>query len=333
MANWIRGRLNLERSTGEPTAFYPPIEPYRTGRLKVSDLHEIYFEEVGNPDGKPAVLLHGGPGAGLIPLYRQAFDPEKYRVVLFDQRGCGRSTPPNELRENTTWHIVDDIEKLREHLGIDRWLVFGGSWGATLALAYAETYPASVTEMVLRGAWMARQSEIDFDLNEGCSWIFPEAWERFESHIPENERDDLVGAYHRRLTSEDENVRLAAARAWGEWEACRFSLVPNVAMIEENAENYDAALALFECQYTKNRCWLDPDTQLLDHVYRIRHIPAVLVFGRYDLITPVANGWELVKNWPEAELIVVPDAGHAFNEPGIAEALVKATDFFAESAL
>jgi proline iminopeptidase len=333
MANWIRSRLNLDRCTGEPTAFYPPIEPYRTGRLKVSDLHEIYFEEVGNPDGKPAVLLHGGPGAGLIPLYRQAFDPAKYRVVLFDQRGCGRSTPPNELRENTTWHLVKDIEKLRQHLGIDRWLVFGGSWGATLALAYAETHPDAVTELVLRGVWMARNSEIDFEFKQGCNWIFPEAWAQFVSHIPEDERGDLLAAYHRRLSSEDEVVRLAASRAWGEWEACKFSLVPNVTMIEENTENYDAALSLFECHYAYNRCWFEPDTQLLDNVHRIAHIPAVLVFGRYDLITPVAGGWELVNNWPQAELIVVPDAGHAFNEPGIAEALVTATDFFADSGL
>ena len=333
MADWIRDKLNLERCTGEPTAFYPPIEPYHTGRLKVSGLHELFYEEVGNPEGKPAVLLHGGPGAGLVPLYRQVFDPDQYRIVLFDQRGCGQSTPMGELRENTTWDIVDDIEKLREHLGIEKWLVFGGSWGATLALAYAQTYPESVTEMVLRGVWLARQAEIDFDFKQGCSWVFPEAWEKFESHIPESERGDLLSAYFKRLSSNDEQVRLAASRSWGEWEACKFSLVPNQVMIEENAETYDAALALMECHYSKHRCWLETDEQLLENVNRISHIPAVVVFGRYDLITPVANGWDLVKAWPEAELIVIPDEGHAFNEPGIAEALVTATDFFASSGL
>jgi len=324
----IKEKLDLSRSTGEPTAFYPPIEPYNTGRLRVSDLHELYYEEVGNPDGKPAVLLHGGPGAGLIPLYRQAFDPEKYRVVLFDQRGCGRSTPRGELRDNTTWDIVADIEKLREHLAIDRWLVFGGSWGGTLALAYAETHPDRVTEMVLRGIWLARKAEIDWDFGHGANWVFPKEWEQFESHIPVEERDDLIEAYYRRLSSDDENVRLAAGRAWGIWESCKFSLVPNPSMVADHAEEYAQVLSLMECHYTRKQCWLKSDTQLLDDVHKIGHIPAVMVFGRYDLITPVANGWELQKAWPAAELVIIPDEGHAFNEPGIAEALVAATDYF-----
>lgn len=325
----VAQRLNLDRETGVADAFYPPIEPYRTGRLRVSALHEIYYEEVGNPDGKPAVLLHGGPGGGLVPLYRQAFDPEKYRIVLFDQRGCGQSTPSGELKENTTWDIVSDMEKLREFLGIDQWLVFGGSWGATLALAYAQSFPERVSEIVMRGVWLSRQSEIDFDFKEGCNWVFPEAWDRFVDHIPVEERDDLLNAYFKRLSSDDENVRIAACRAWGEWEACKFSLVTNTSMVAETTEIYDQSLALLECYFTLNGCWLEPDTQLLDNVHKIAHIPAVLVFGRYDLITPVANGWALKKAWPRAELIVIPDEGHAFNEPGIAEALVAATDHFA----
>ncbi len=324
----IREQLNLSRATGEPTAFYPPIEPYNTGRLRVSDLHELYYEEVGNPNGKPAVLLHGGPGAGLIPLYRQAFDPEKYRVVLFDQRGCGRSTPRGELRDNTTWDIVADIEKLREHLGIDRWLVFGGSWGGTLALAYAQTHPGSVTEMVLRGIWLIRQAEMDFELGHGANWVFPEEWEQFESHIPEDERGDLVEAYFKRLNSADEEVRRAAGRAWGIWESCKISLLPNPSMIEDHADEYADVLSLMECHFMRNKGWLRSDTQLLDDVHKIRHIPTVMVFGRYDLITPVKTGWDLKKAWPEAELIIIPDEGHAFNEPGIAEALVAATDYF-----
>jgi len=295
----IKEKLDLSRSTGEPTAFYPPIEPYNTGRLRVSDLHELYYEEVGNPDGKPAVLLHGGPGAGLIPLYRQAFDPEKYRVVLFDQRGCGRSTPRGELRDNTTWDIVADIEKLREHLAIE-----------------------------LRGIWLARKAEIDWDFGHGANWVFPKEWEQFESHIPVEERDDLIEAYYRRLSSDDENVRLAAGRAWGIWESCKFSLVPNPSMVADHAEEYAQVLSLMECHYTRKQCWLKSDTQLLDDVHKIGHIPAVMVFGRYDLITPVANGWELQKAWPAAELVIIPDEGHAFNEPGIAEALVAATDYF-----
>lgn len=326
----VSERLDLDRVTGEPTAFYPPIEPYRTGRLKVSERHELYYEEVGNPDGKPAVFLHGGPGAGLIPLYRQAFDPERYRVVLFDQRGSGQSTPAGELEENTTWHIVEDIERLREHLGIDQWLVFGGSWGGTLGLAYAQKHPESVTELVLRGIWLARQAEIDFVFRGGCNWIFPEAWDRFVEEIPPQERDDLVEAYYRRLTSDDPEVRRCAARAWGEWESGKISLVPNPSMVEEIKDAYDDVLALMECHYTRNRCWLDPDTQLLDGVDLIRHIPTVLVFGRYDLITPMGTAWALKKAWPEAELIVIPDEAHAFNEPGIAAALVAATDYFAE---
>jgi len=326
----IKDKLDLSRATGEPTAFYPPIEPYNTGRLRVSELHELFYEEVGNPDGKPVVLLHGGPGAGLIPLYRQAFDPEKYRVVLFDQRGCGQSTPFGELRENTTWDIVADIEKLREHLGIKRWQVFGGSWGGTLALAYAQTHPESVSEMVLRGVWMARKAEIDFDFGHGANWMFPQEWDQFVSHIQMEERGDLVEAYFRRLSSDDETVRLAAGNAWGAWESCRFSMLPNPSMVDDHVQEYADVLSLMECHYTRNRCWLKSDTQLLDDMHKIRHIPAIMVFGRYDLITPVANGWELKKTWPEAELVIIPDEGHAFNEPGIAAALVAATDYFAK---
>lgn len=325
----ISEKLDLARITPDPTAFYPPIEPFNTGRLRVSDLHELYFEEVGNPQGKPAVLLHGGPGAGLIPLYRQAFDPERYRVVLFDQRGCGRSTPRGELRENTTWDIVADIERLREHLGIERWQVFGGSWGGTLAIAYAETHPDRVTDMVLRGIWLASREEIDWDFRNGANWLFPQEWDAFRSHIPVEEQDDLVNAYFKRLSSEDELVRRAAGRAWGAWESCKFSLLSNPSMVEDHADVYQEVLSLMECHYTRNQVWLKTDKQLLDDVHKISHIPAILVFGRYDLITPLKAGWELKKAWPAAELVIIPDGGHAFNEPGIAAALVAATDYFA----
>jgi proline iminopeptidase len=309
--------------------FYPEIEPYHTGRLRVSELHELYFEEVGSPDGKPAVFLHGGPGAGLIPLYRQAFDPRAYRVVLFDQRGCGRSAPLGELRENTTWDLVADIEALRVHLGIERWQVFGGSWGSTLALAYAETHPNRVTELVLRGVCLWRSEEFDWMYRSGASAIHPEAWEEFVALIPEAERDDLVAAYHRRLGSDDALLRRRAAVAWGRWESCKIALVPTPEYQGDMSDDYAQTIALFECHYIVNRAWLERDAQLLQDVQRIRHIPTVIVQGRYDTITPVSTAWDLKRAFPEASLRIVPVAGHAFFEPDIAHELVTATDAFA----
>jgi len=315
-------------STGQ-RGFYPPLEPYRTGRLAVSALHELYFEECGNPRGKPAVFLHGGPGAGLVPVYRQAFDPARYRLVLLDQRGAGRSTPRGELRENTTWDLVADIEALRAHLGIERWLVAGGSWGGTLALAYAETHPERVTEMILRGVALWRDAEHDWTLKEGANWFFPEAWARFVAMIPTAERGDLARAYYERLTSADRDVRSSAARAWGEWESAIVSLVPDAQFVAAHAQAYEEHLSLIECHYTVNRAWLRTDTQLLDDLDRVRHIPSVAVFGRYDAITPVKIGWDMKARWPELDLVVLPDAGHAFTEPGIAREMVRASDRFA----
>ena len=310
---------------------YDPIEPYATARLKVSDVHDLYYEQCGNPDGEPVVFLHGGPGAGLTADYRRFFDPQAYRIVLFDQRGSGQSTPHAELKENTTWHLVADIERLREHLGIDRWLVFGGSWGSTLALAYSETHPQRVRGLVLRGIFLCRQKEIRwfYQNSEGAGAIFPEVWEQFFNLIPETERGDLLSAYHRRLTSEDDAVRLQAARAWSIWEASALKLLPDQALVDEFSEPQMAlALARIECHYFVNNCFFETDNYLVENVDRIRHIPSVIVQGRYDIVCPMMSAWELHQAWPEAEFRVIPDAGHSVGEPGIASALVEATDGF-----
>lgn len=309
---------------------YPPIEPYESGKLEVSGGHSIYFEEVGNPKGKPAVFVHGGPGAGAQPFDRRFFDPERYRVVLFDQRGCGRSTPHASLEENTTWRLIEDMERLRQHLKIDRWLVFGGSWGSTLSIAYAETHPKSVTELVLRGIFLLRKKEISWFYQEGASAIFPDEWEKYLAPIPEEERDDLVAAYYKRLTSEDKKVRLEAARAWSQWEGSTLSLYPNEQRVQFfGGDSFATAFARIECHYFMNGAFMQRESQLLENVDRIRHIPGVIVQGRYDICTPVQSAWELHRAWPEAEFHLIPDAGHASNEPGIVDALVRATDQFA----
>jgi proline iminopeptidase len=308
---------------------YPAIEPYRTGRLRVSELHDLYYEEVGNPDGKPVVFLHGGPGGGVEPLYRRFFDPQRYRVVLFDQRGAGRSTPHASLEQNTTQDLVEDIEKLRRELDIERWQVFGGSWGSTLALAYAEAYPERCREIVLRGVFLLRQQEIDWFYQRGGSTLFPDAWEHYLAPIPEAERDDLLHAYHRRLTSDDAEVRLQAARAWSVWEASTSRLYYDPALVQSFGEDrFAEAFARIECHYFINHGFLR-EGQLLQEVERIRHIPAVIVQGRYDVVCPMESAWALHRAWPEVELVIVPDAGHSVREPGIARALVEATDRFA----
>jgi proline iminopeptidase len=308
---------------------YPEIEPYRTGRLQVSPRHNLHYEEVGRPDGKPAVFLHGGPGGGVDPFTRRFFDPARYRVVLFDQRGCGQSTPKASLEENTTQDLVADIERLREHLGIERWQVFGGSWGSTLALAYAEAHPQRVTELVLRGIFLLRASEIRWFYQEGASAIYPDVWETFLAPIPESERGDLVHAYHRRLTSPDPAVRLEAARAWSVWEGSTSGLLPDAERIQKSGEDeFAEAFARIECHYFVNGGFLR-DGQLLEEVGKIRHIPGVIVQGRYDVVCPAMSAWDLHRAWPEAELVLVPDAGHSAREPGIAAALRQATDRFA----
>ena len=311
---------------------YPPLRPYRTGRLRVSPLHELYFEESGNPQGRPVVFLHGGPGGGTNPQMRRFFDPARYRIVLFDQRGCGKSRPHASLDDNTTWDLVADTEVLRMHLGIERWQVFGGSWGSTLALAYAQRHADSVSELVLRGIFLLRRSELEwfYQSSEGAASLFPDQWEPFIAPIPEEERYDMMRAYYRRLTSTDPAERAAAARAWSTWEGAtsHLRMDPGYVAKFRNAD-YAAAFARIECHYFVNGGFLDADDQLLRDVPKIRHIPAVIVQGRYDVVCPMRSAWHLHRAWPEAQLVIVPDAGHSAFEPGIATALRRATDRFA----
>ena len=308
---------------------YPAIEPYDSGMLDVGDGHHVYWELCGTPGAKPAVLLHGGPGAGLSPEHRRLFDPARYQVMLFDQRGCGRSTPNAALEANTTWHLVDDIERLRVIAGVDRWSVFGGSWGSTLALAYAERHPDRVTDMVLRGIFTVRREEIAWFYQEGASWLYPDLWESFLAPIPVEERSDLVAAYRRRLVADDAAVRLEAARAWSLWEGQTITLLPNPALREVFAQDeYALAFARIENHYFVHDAFLEPG-QLLRDASRLRHIPGVIVQGRYDLATPMRTAWDLHRAWPEADFQVVADAGHAFDEPGILHRLIEATDRFA----
>ena len=313
-----------------PTEMFPDIEPYRRGRLEVSAVHTLYFEECGNPAGRPLVFLHGGPGGGIDPQHRRYFDPRKWRIVLFDQRGCGRSTPHAELRENTTWDLVADIERLREHLGIERWLVFGGSWGSTLALAYAESHAARVRALVLRGIFLLRASEVTWFYQHGASEIYPDAWEAFLAAIPRREHGDLLRAYYKRLTSRDAKTRRAAARAWSVWEGSTSRLVSDPALIKKfTGGRFAAAFARIEAHYFVNGGFFRRDDQLLREVGRIRHIPSVIVQGRYDVVCPMRSAWDLHRAWPEAELVVVPDAGHSMSESGIRAALIAHTHGFA----
>ena len=308
---------------------YPEIEPYRTGMLAVDDRHTLYFEESGNPEGKPVVVLHGGPGAGTNAKMRQFHDPAAYRIILFDQRGSGRSTPHADLVDNTTWHLVADIEKLRVHLGVERWQVFGGSWGSTLALAYAETHPERVTELVLRGIFMLRRWELQWFYQSGAHRLFPEAWQPYRDHIPEAERGDFIAAYHARLTSDDEQVRLAAARTWSVWEGATSTLVPEPASIDTFEDPHFAlSFARIENHYFVNKGFFEADDQLLRDAHRIRHIPGVIVHGRYDVVCPVQNAWDLHQVWPEARLVITPQSGHSAFEAENAAALVAATDAF-----
>jgi proline iminopeptidase len=310
---------------------YPDVEPFNTGRLKVSPVHELYFEESGNRRGKPVVFLHGGPGGGTEPKHRRYFDPAVYRIVLFDQRGCGRSTPFASLEENTTWDLVSDIEALRKELGIEKWQVFGGSWGSTLALAYAETHPERVTELVLRGIFLLRKEEIRWFYQEGSSWIFPDAWQDYLNHIPVDERSDLLSAYYKRLTSSDPAVQRAAAKVWSVWEGRTSCLIPNSELIARTAgDEFALAFARIESHYFVNHGWLTNGRELLApaNIQKIRKIPGVIVQGRYDVVCPAKSAWDLHTMWPEAALTIVPDAGHAASEPGIVHELVSATDRF-----
>jgi proline iminopeptidase len=312
-------------------SLYPEIESFDSGFLKVSPLHTLYYEQSGNPNGKPVVFLHGGPGGGTNPKCRQFFDPAVYRIVLFDQRGCGQSTPHAELIDNTTWDLVADIERVREHLGIDHWQVFGGSWGSTLALAYAQTHPDKVTELVLRGIFMLRRQELEWFYQKGADMLYPDAWETYVNAIPEAERGDLMSAYHRRLTSDDAKVRTDAARAWSVWEGATSFLMQDPAHIESSGENaFALAFARIECHYFVHGGFFEHDDQLLRNVDRLRNIPAVIVQGRYDVVCPLRSAWDLHRAWPEADLHIVQNSGHSAFEPGIMHELIEATDRFAK---
>ncbi len=309
---------------------YPPIEPYASGMLDVGDGHSVYWERCGTPGAKPVVFLHGGPGAGCSPDHRRQFDPARYDILLFDQRGCGRSTPYASLEANTTWHLVADIERLRALAGVDKWMVYGGSWGSTLGLSYAQTHPDRVSELVLRGIFTFRQRELDWLYVQGASEIFPDKWEEFLAPIPEGERGDLVAAYHRRLTGTDEAEKLVAAKAWSKWEAETVTLLPDPHVIDAFTDDQFAIpIARIENHYMLNKGWLD-EGQLIEGAARLKDIPGVIVQGRYDCCTPPVTAWDLHKAWPEAKLVIVPDGGHLFNEPGVLDGLIRATDAFAK---
>ncbi|HWW21729.1 MAG TPA: prolyl aminopeptidase [Steroidobacteraceae bacterium] len=308
---------------------YPAIRPYRKAYLRVSPLHELYYEESGNPRGKAVVFLHGGPGAATNPAMRRFFDPRRYRIVLFDQRGCGASRPHAELRENSTWELVSDIEQLRTHLGIERWMVFGGSWGSTLALAYAQRHPEYVTELVLRGIFLLRRSELEwfYQSPQGAASLFPDLWEHYVAPVPPEERGDMMRAYYRRLTSDDPKTRASAARAWSMWEGATSYLRTNSSYLSKFEDpEYAAAFARIEAHYFVNRGFMDSDDQLLRDAHRLRDIRGVIVQGRYDLVCPMRSAWDLHRAWPQAQLRIVPDAGHSAMETGITRELVGATD-------
>lgn len=310
-------------------SFYPPIEPYESGMLETGDGHAIHWERVGTRGAKPAVFLHGGPGGGITPRQRRVFDPARYDVLLFDQRGCGRSRPHASLDNNTTWHLVADIERLRTMMGVEKWLVFGGSWGSTLALAYAETHPERVSEIVLRGIYTLTPGELAWYYQFGVSQMFPDKWERFVAPIPEDERHDLMAAYRRRLTGTDRAAQLEAAKAWSVWEGETITLLPEPETSDPFAEpDYALAFARIENHYFVHGGWLEDD-QLVRDVHRLHHIPAVIVHGRYDMPCPLHYAWRLHKAWPQAEFHLVEGAGHAFSEPGILDRLIRATDRFA----
>jgi proline iminopeptidase len=307
---------------------YPHIEPFQSKMLAVENGHRLYVEQVGKPNGIPVLFLHGGPGAGCEPYHRRFFDPGHYRVVLFDQRGCGRSTPHASVESNTTWDLVEDMEKIRRQLNIEQWLLFGGSWGSTLALAYAQAHPQRVTGLVLRGIFLCRDEEIEWFYQEGASRVFPDYWEDFIAPIPAQEQDDLLHAYHRRLSGDNDIDRMAAAKAWSVWEGRTASLNPNPAVVGFFSNPHTAlSLARIECHYFINHAFLYPN-QLLLESDKLAEIPGVIIQGRYDLICPMSSAWELHQAWPGSELQVIGDAGHSATEPGIRSALIEATDKF-----
>ena len=314
----------------ERLRLYPVIEPYLTGTLDVGDGHVIYFEECGNPAGEPVVLCHGGPGGGANPTMRRFHDPAHYRIILFDQRGCGRSTPYASLEHNTTWHLVGDIERLRRHLDIEHWQLFGGSWGSTLSIAYAQTHPERVTGLILRGIFLLRRAEIAWFYQKGASALYPDAYDAYRSLIPADERDDMVAAYHRRLTGPDPAEQLRAAKAWSMWEGSTLAFKPDAGRIQAfGADQFAIAFARIECHYFVNGGFLECDDQLLANAHRLAAIRGTIVNGRYDVVTPLTNAWDLHQAWPQADLRIVPDAGHAMTEAGTIHELVSATRRYA----
>ena len=308
---------------------FPNIEPFNTFYLPVSDLHTIYVEESGNKNGKPVIFLHGGPGGGVDPKYRRYFNPDKWHIIMFDQRGCGKSTPFAELKENTTWDLVDDIEKIRNHLSIDRWVIYGGSWGSTLSLAYSQTYPDSCKALILRGIFLVRKKEIHWFYQEGASKIFPDNWQSFVAPIPIEKRNNLLEAYYNLLIGEDSSKKIEAAKAWSTWEGSTVRLIQDKDFIGDfSDEKFAEAFARIECHYFMNNAWFNSDNHLIENVDKIRHIPAVIVHGRYDIICPVENAWELHQAWPESELHIIPDAGHSIFEEGIKDKILEYTEKF-----
>ncbi len=313
-----------DHTSNQRFEMYPAIEPFKAERLPVSALHELYVEQVGNPKGQPVLFLHGGPGGGIHPHHRQLFDPEHYRVILFDQRGSGQSTPHAELRENTTWDLVADIEKIRQHLGIEKWCVFGGSWGSTLALAYASRHADQVQGLILRGIFLCRPKEIRWFYQEGASFLFPDLWEKYLEIIPLEKRENLVKAYYELLTGDDENLRLEAARRWSQWEAGTSHLFIDQSAINDFSEpDLALAFARIECHYFTNNAFFLTDNYLLEQVPRFQHIPTWIVQGRYDVVCPAVSAWELHRAWPKANLIMAPDAGHSMSEPTIRRELLR----------
>ena len=309
---------------------YPRIKPYATHRLEVDPPHVLHVEESGIPHGIPILFVHGGPGAGCMPYHRTFFDPEAYRIILFDQRGCGRSAPHAELEGNTTQALVADMEKIREKLGIEQWVLFGGSWGSTLSLVYAETHPERVMGLILRGVFLCRKQEIDWFYEGGAARIFPDHWQEFVSVIPEEERDNFVAAYYKRLTGENELARMAAAKAWSKWEGQTSTLQPSKSVVGNFTEPYTAmSLSRIECHYFMHNSFLEPN-QILDNADKLAGIPGVIVQGRYDVVCPMQSAWELYNAWPDSELDIIPDAGHSATERGIVDALVRATINFSK---
>ncbi|MFN3453555.1 MAG: prolyl aminopeptidase [Pseudobdellovibrio sp.] len=306
---------------------YPAITPYKTEMLKVSDLHTLYIEQCGNPEGIPVAFVHGGPGGGVNEDHRRFFDPKKYRIVLFDQRGSGKSTPAAELKENTTWDLVADMEKIREHLNINTWVIFGGSWGATLALTYAITHPEKVRHLILRGIFLCRPSEIKWFYQFGASEIYPDIWESYSNHIPQNERHDFVTAYYKLLTHENADIRLEAAKIWSKWEAATSKLFIDVNAIQDfDDPTYALQFARIECHYFIHNAFFETENWILENISKIKNIPCDIIQGRYDIVCPIRSAWDLHRAWPESRLNIIQDAGHSAMEKGIIASLIEATD-------